>query len=253
MSPLITTLTALACMGAGIVLGSFLRHRLPDHHLRDDSKDVVQMATGMIATLVALVIGLLVTSATSAFDQANAGITHAGARIILLDRLLGRYGPDAAPIRARLRESVASGIGRIWPTDPGSRGGLSAVEGLHGLDDVQEMIRRLAPKDEVGRSIQTQAFDACKDLAESRWLMIEQAQETTPKAFLVMLIFWLAVLFTGLGLLAPGNATTRLCLTICAISMAGAILLILEMNRPMEGMIRASPAPLRKALSEITP
>ncbi len=104
------------------------------------------------------------------------------------------------------------------------------------------MIRELAPKDERRRSIQSQAFDVCKELSESRRMMLEQARPQTPTVFLVMLIFWLTVLFTGLGMLAPGNATTYFCLSICAVSMAGAILLILEMNRPMEGMIRVSPA-----------
>ena len=253
MTSLVTTLIALACMGAGMLLGSFLRRRLPDQHLRDDSKDVVKTASGMIATLVALVIGLLVSSAKSSFDQANAGVTQAGAKIILLDRLLGRYGPDAAAIRGRLRESVAAAVERIWPTASGSRGGLSAIEGATGLEDVQEMILRLAPKDEAGRSIQSQASEICKGVSESRWLMIEQAQATMPTVFLVMLIAWLTVLFTALGMLAPGNATTYLCLFISAASMAGAILLILEMNRPLEGTIRISPAPLQKALAVIGP
>ncbi len=251
MTSLVTVLIALACMGAGMLLGSCLRCRLPDQHLRDDSKDVVKTATGMIATLVALVIGLLVSSAKSSFDQANAGITQVGAKIILLDRLLGRYGGATDELRSRLRESVAVGIERIWPSGDGAGGGLIAVERANSLEEIQEMVRRLAPTNETARSIQSQAFDVCKELSESRWLMIEQAQTPTPTVFLVMLIFWLTVLFIGLGMLAPGNATTYLCLTICAISMAGAILLILEMSRPMEGMIRVSPAPLKKALSVI--
>jgi hypothetical protein len=252
MVSLVTTVIALACMGAGMLLGSVLRRRLPDQHLLDDSKDVVKTASGMVATLVALVIGLLVSSAKTSFDQANAGITQAGAKIILLDRLLGRYGSDAAEIRVRLRESVAAGIERIWPTASGPKGGLAAVERATSLEDILEMIRRLAPKDEASRSIESQAFEVCKDLSESRWLMIEQAQTPTPTVFVVMLIFWLTVLFTGLGLLAPANATTYFSLSICAASMAGAILLILEMNRPLEGMIRVSPAPLQKALSMIS-
>lgn len=252
MPSLVTTLIALACMGAGVLLGSFLRLRLPDQHLRDDSKDVVKTATGMIGTLVALVIGLLVSAANASFDQANAGVTQAGAKIILLDRLLVRYGPATAEIRSRLRQSVAASIERVWPITAGPKGGVGAIEEGTALEDIQEIIRQLAAKDEMSRSIQSQAFDVCKGLSESRWLMIEQAQTPTPAVFLVMLIFWLTVLFTGLGMLAPGNATTYFCLAICAVSMAGAILLILEMNRPMEGMIRVSPAPLYKALSVIS-
>jgi hypothetical protein len=251
MTSLATTLIALACMGAGMLLGSFLRRRLPDQHLRDESKDVVKAASGMIATLVALVIGLLVSSAKSSFDQANTGITQAGAKVILLDSLLRRYGPDAEEIRGRLRQMIAAAIERIWPEASGPAGGLDAVERGTGIEDIQEMIRQLAPKDETRRSIQSQAFDVCKEMLASRWLIVEQAQTPTPTVFVVMLVFWLAVLFTSLGLLAPGNATTYFCLSICAVSMAGAILLILEMNRPLEGMIRVSPAPLQKALSII--
>jgi hypothetical protein len=251
MSSFVTSLLAFTSMVAGMVLGSLLRRRLPDHLLQDDSKDVVKTASGMIATLVALVIGLLVSSAKSAFDQAGAEVTQAGAKIILLDRLLGRCGPETAAIRGRLRESVASTIDRIWPTAAGPRAGLAAVERATGMEDIQEMIGRLDPRDEATRSIKAQALDICKDVAESRWMMIEQAQAALPTAFLVLLIFWLTVLFTGLGLLAPGNATTYFCLSVCAVSMAGAVLLILEMNRPLEGIIRVSPAPLQKALSVI--
>jgi hypothetical protein len=251
MSSLMTTLIALTCMCAGTLLGSTLRRRLPDHHLSDDSRDVLKAASGIIGTLVALVIGLLVSSAKSSFDQAGAGITQTGARIILLDRLLGRYGPEAAPIRGRLREAVASSVERLWPAAKGTPAGLAAIERATSMEDVQDMIRRLEPRDEAGRSLRAQALQIGDALAESRWLMIEQAQATMPTVFVVMLVSWLAVLFTSLGLLAPGNATTHSCLFVCALSMAGAILLILEMSHPLEGAIRVSPAPLHKALSVI--
>ena len=62
-----------------------------------------------------------------------------------------------------------------------------------------------------------------------------------------MLISWLSVLFLGLGLLTPAGLTARAALLVSAVSMAGAVFLILEMSRPMEGSIRASTAPLLKA------
>jgi hypothetical protein len=247
-----TPLITLACLCAGIVLGSFLRTRLPDQHLRDDSKEVVKTALGMIATLVALVIGLLVSSAKSSYDQANAGITQAGAKTILLDRALRRYGPEANEIRERLRRVIASSIERLWPTDRGLKPDLTAIEKGTAMDDVQEMIQQLAPHDDMHRAIRTQALETMNELTQSRWLMIEQAQATLPTVFLVMLVFWLTVLFTGLGLLNPRNLTTDSCLFFCALSMTGAILLIMEMNRPFEGAIQASPAPLHKAVSVIS-
>ena len=119
------------------------------------------------------------------------------------------------------------------------------------MDDVHDMIVQLAPHDEAHRVLRSQAISTCIELAQSRWLIIEQAQTTLPTAFLAMLIFWLTVLFASLGLLAPRNATTWSWLFVCAVSMAGAIYLILELNRPLEGAVQISPAPLRKALSVI--
>jgi hypothetical protein len=251
MASLLTALLTLACLCAGTLLGSLIRGRLPDHHLLDDSKDVVKMASGLIATLVALVIGLLVSSSKSSFDQASAGVTQMGAKMILLDRALARYGPEVTAIRERMREEIATSIERLWPTRRGLNPNLAAVEHGAGMDDVLAMIERLAPPDESRRAIRSHALQTCSELVHSRWLMIEQAQSTLPTVFLWMLIFWLTVLFASLGLLAPRNLTTSSCLFVCAVSMAGAIYLILEMNRPLEGAVQISPAPLRKALSVI--
>jgi hypothetical protein len=251
MASPITALITLACLCAGTILGSQIRSRLPEHHLHDDSRDVLKMASGMIATLVALVIGLLVSSSKSTYDQASAGVTQIGARVILLDRLLERYGPETKAIRQRMSEGIAASVEQLWPTGRGLNPSLAAIEQKSGMDDVHDMIVQLAPHDEAHRVLRSQAISTCLDLAQSRWLIIEQAQTTLPTAFLAMLIFWLTVLFASLGLLAPRNATTWSCLFVCAVSMAGAIYLILELNRPLEGAVQISPAPLRKALSVI--
>lgn len=251
MGSLFTALIALGCTGGGILAGSMIRRRLPDHHLHDDSRDVLKLASGLIATLVALVIGLLVSSSKSSFDQASAGVTQIGARVILLDRVLRRYGPETKSIRGHLARGMTTSIDRLWPKTPGANPDLAAIERATGLEDVQEMIEQLEPRDEAHRALRTHALALSNDLVQFRWLMIEQAQSALPAAFLAMLIFWLTVLFTSLGLLAPRNATTLGSLLVCAVSMAGAIFLILEMNRPLEGVIHISPAPLHKAITLI--
>ncbi len=248
MASLSTALITLASLCAGTLLGSLIRDRLPDHHLRDDSRDVIKTASGMIATLAALVIGLLVSSSKSTYDQASAGVTQIGAKAILLDRVLARYGPETKAIRERMRDAIATSVEQLWPA-VGRNPGLAAIEQRNGMDDVQDLILQLTPPDEAHRLLRSHAVTTCIELAQSRWLIIEQAQTTLPTAFLAMLIFWLTVLFASLGLLAPRNRTTWCCLFVCAMSMAGAIYLILEMNRPLEGAVQISPAPLRKALS----
>jgi hypothetical protein len=251
MASLLTSLITLACLCAGTIFGSLIRWRLPDQHLRDDSKDLVKAASGMIATLVALVIGLLVSSSKSSYDQASSGVTQMGAKLILLDRALVRYGPETRAIRDRMRETIATSIEQLWPTDRSLKSSLAAVEQGKGMDDVQEMIMQLAPRDEAHRAIRAYSLETCVALAQLRWLMIEQAQTRLPTVFLGMLIFWLTVLFASLGLLAPRNVTTWSCLFVCAVSMAGAIYLIIEMNHPLEGAVQISPTPLQKALSMI--
>jgi hypothetical protein len=251
MASLITALVTLACLCVGTILGSLIRGRLPQHHLLDDSRDVVKLASGMIATLVALVIGLLVSSSKSTYDQASAGVTQIGAKVILLDRTLERYGPETKKIRGRMREGIANSVERLWPMKRGASPNLAAIEQGSSMDDVHDMIAQLDPKDEPHRILRSHALTTSMELAQSRWLIIEQAQTTLPAAFLGMLVFWLTVLFASLGLLAPRNATTWCSLFVCAVSMAGAIYLILEMNRPLEGAVQISPAPLQKALSVI--
>lgn len=251
MDSLLTAMIALGCLGGGAIAGSIIRGRLPAYHLQDESRDVLKLASGVIATLVALVIGLLVGSSKSSFDQASSGITQMGARVIMLDRALRRYGPETAPIRQRLSQGIADGIGHLWPSRAGARPDLAAIERSTTLEDVEGMIAGLEPPDEKRRAIRTNALSLGHDLLQSRWMMIEQAQAELPFAFLVILIFWLSVLLASFGLLAPRNATTACSLLICALSMAGAIYLILEMNRPLDGVIQVSPAPLRKAVAVI--
>ncbi|MHC5539079.1 bestrophin-like domain [Singulisphaera rosea] len=250
MSSLIMALIALGSLCCGTILGSLMRTRLPEQHLRDDSRDVIKTASGMIATLVALVIGLLVNSSKSTYDQASANVTQIGAKVILLNRTMERYGSETKPIRDRLREGIATSVDQLWPTD-GKNPSLTGIEQATSLDDVHDMIVQLSLQDEKHRSLRSQALSTWVDLVQARWLVIEQAQNVLPTAFFAMLIFWLTVLFVSLGLLAPRNATIWCCLFICAMSMSGAIYLILEMNRPLEGAIQISPAPLHKALSVI--
>ena len=69
--------------------------------------------------------------------------------------------------------------------------------------------------------------------------------------FLVVLVFWLTILFISFGLFAPPNATVIATLFVCALSVSGAIFLILELDQPFEGLIRISSAPLRNALAHL--
>jgi len=238
-------------MLTGMALGAYLRLVLPEHHTQTDSKDILMTAAGTMATLIALIIGLLVTSAKSTYDDTNSSITQGGAKIITLDYYLSGYGPEAKEVRELLRQATAAGIERIWP-DEGTHGAeLAKMEAASDMSHVYNRIRELSPQNDAQKYLQTQALQIAADMMQSRWMLIEQSQVNLPRMFLVVLTFWLTVMFVQFGLLAPRNRTALSALFICAISMAGAIFLILELNHPLEGRIKVSSAPMQKALSLI--
>ena len=249
MGSIVATLIALAGMAGGALLGSLVRGRLPEDHLGDQSRDVLKVAVGLIGTLVALVLGLLVSSAKNSFDSLNAGVTQAGAKAILLDRVLAHYGPETKEARDLLRGALAGAVATIWPADGSGRSDLATMETHVGMEDVERKVRELAPQSETQRAIQVQALQIVGDILQTRWLLVAQAQQSLPPLFLVILILWLAVLYSGFGLLAPRQATALVSLLVCAVSVSGAIFLILEMNNPVSGVIRVSSGPLVKALS----
>jgi hypothetical protein len=248
MSSIATALTVLACLLAGVLSGFFLRKVLPDHHIRDDSREVVKVGTGLIATLTALVLGLLISSAKSSYDAVNLGLTQSGAKVIALDRMLAQYGSETKEARHLLRRLLASVIRRAWPEEKFEYAELQPTEAVTGMEGLQHMLRTLAPSNDEQRALQSQALQVCNDSTMTRWQIIEQAEIGLPTPFLVVLVSWLTILFASFGLFAPRNATVFVVLFLCALSAAGAIFLLLEMSHPMSGIIKVSSAPLLKAL-----
>ena len=244
----------LACVFGGAVLGMALRGRLPSNHLDDRSKDVVRLGTGLVATMAALVLGLLVASAKGSYDTQRNGLDEIAANLTLLDRTLVQYGPPANEARAILRRTAASAIARLWPADGSQAPTLDAAETAQGGAGVYTRLLALAPANDAERALQSQAMGIARDLARARLLLVaEQESETIPSAFLVVLTLWLVVLFASFGLFAPPNATVVITLLISAASVSGAIFLTLELDQPFDGLIQVSSAPLRCAFAHMAP
>jgi hypothetical protein len=224
---------------------------LPGHHLAEESRDAIKIGAGMISMMAALVLGLLVSSAKTNFDATNAAIIQSGAKVILMDRLLANYGPETEEVRVALRRSVAAAIELLWPEEGSTEASLGAFERATPMEKLLEKIRALKPQSEAQRALQGQALQLGHEMMLSRWLQIEQAQTTLPKAFLVIVLFWLTMLYMTFGLLAPRNATVIAVMLIGALSLATAMFLIVEMNRPMAGAIKVSSGPMRKALEHL--
>jgi hypothetical protein len=239
-----------ACLFAGALLGMFLRTALPELHLNTDTKDAVKVAIALVATMGALVLSLLISTAKSAYDTRSSEFVQMSADIVLLDRVLARYGPEAKDARSLLRRSVAAAIERLWPTT-GARPARFDPTAASPVEALYDKIEELSPQTESQRSLQVQALNLTMNLGHARFLLSEQAGSSVPLPFLIVLVFWLTIIFASFGLFAPGNATVITVFLICALSVSGAIFLILELDRSFEGLIQVSSAPLRQALARL--
>jgi hypothetical protein len=244
-------LIVFAFVFGSALLGLFLRAMLPDHHLSSESKDVVKLAMGLIATMAALVLGLLTASAKSSFDVQNAETVHSAADIIRLDRALARYGAETKEIRDLLKRAVAFRIHLTWPEDGSGPGPLDSPEMTRAAEHLEDKIRELSPRNDVQREFKARAPQISGDLLATRWLRMAQLSNPVPLLFLVILVFWLSILFGTFGLFAPRNATVIAALVLCAVAVSGSTFLILEMHRPFEGLMKISSAPMRYALSQL--
>ena len=248
MNDLLISLLVFAVIFAGALLGVVVRPLLSESHLQADSKDVVKMATGLIGTLAALVLGLLVASAKTSFDQKTNQVRQMTATIILLDELLAQYGPEAAPLRIRLRQSIAPLADRIWHEEE-----VSAGKPVHFESSAQSLafeneLERLTPNNDSQRSLQSRAISAFTEGARTRLLLFAQAGGSIPTPFLIILVFWLGAIFVSFTLFARTNLVVMASLLVCALSFAGAIFLVLELDNPFTGLMGISSATLRSAL-----
>ena len=250
-SSVILSLISAGCIISGVLLGFWLRHLIPDQHLNEASKDTIKLGAGMVATVSALVLGLLVASAKSKFDTMEEEITQRGAKIIFLDRLLGDYGPETKATREQLRLTAAATIDILWPNENIGAPRMDLYERLNGMQLTQMTLLKVTPTTPAQRELYAMAQRLLTDLRQSRWVLIERAQRAIPIPFLIVLLFWLTVLHISFGLFAPRNPTVTVVLLISALSVSAAIFIILDMSHPLQGVITVSSEPLRKALEHL--
>ncbi len=232
--------------GAGL-FGVRVRAALPEDHLSTETKDAVKVGMGLVATMAALVLGLLVASTKGAYDAQKGEVTQMAAKTVFLDRVLANYGSESAESRDLLRRSVASAIDHMWPDRKSSN--AAQLDPSESSGEVFfNSIQKLSPQNDVQRSLKSQAAQIAIDLGQMRWLLFEQTETSISVAMLIVLISWLAIIFMSAGLFAPGNATVIVALMLAALSVAGAIFLILELDMPFDGVIQISQRPMRNAL-----
>lgn len=240
----ITLIAALlfACLVGAALLGRRVHGYLPDDHLSADSRDAVKLAMGLVATMTALVLGLLVSSAKGTYDTARSEVIQMAAKVAFLDRVLTVYGPEAAQAQKELRDAVADAVRRIWPTD--QSGFAELAPNQKAGDAVFVTVQQLSPHDDAQRALKAQVTTLLVDLGQLRLLLVAQSIPSISKPMLIILVSWLVVIFFGFSVIAPPNATTTVALVASAFSVACAIFLILELDQPFGGLIHIPSEPL---------
>ena len=248
MSPIFTCAVTATCLLVAVWLGMRIRRLLPAHHLSADTKDTVKLAMGLVATMSALVLGLLVSSAKSSYDTTRGEVLQMAAKVAFLDRVLAAYGPEAAATRNEFHAAVELALHQMWS---GETGGLARLAGHTAEGDLfYATLQNLSPKNDMERSLKAQAISLGVELAQLRTLLMAQAVPSVSKPLLIVVVAWLVVIFLSFSLLAPPNATASLTLMVSALSVAGALFLVLELDQPFGGLLRISSDPMRNALSQ---
>jgi len=249
MSSIIIALVVFGCVFGGALLGIVVRRILPHHHLSSDSKDTVKLGMGLVGTMAALVLGLLVASAKGSYDAQSAELTQMSANVAVLDRLLALYGPESREARTQLHAIATRVLDQLWSRD--GTGPTSSAPTSSAGERLYATIQELSPKNDMQRSLQSQALGIGMEIGKTRWLMFEQATTSISLPLLIILVLWLTAIFISFGLFAPFNSTVILSLLVSALAVSGAVLLILEMYAPYQGLIQISKAPLRAAIAQL--
>ncbi len=249
MSPIAIAGLVFACCFCSALAGLYLR--LPAGHLDSDSKDTVRLVMGLIATITALVLSLLISSANVTYDTQKSELQQACANVVQLDRMLVLYGPETGEIRNILRQAVIAAQQRVWPADDRQPTDLNPSRARAAMDAFYAKLQNLTPKNAAQSRAQDAAWQLAASLTKMRMLMYEQLGQPISWPLLAVVIFWVSVLFLGFGLFSRFHTTLVVAMIVGAISVSGAIFLILELNQPYTGLIRLSDAPVRNALASM--
>ena len=249
MHSLNVSLFVFLLVSAGAIGGILLRRVLPDEHFSPDAKVVIRLSMGFVVTMTGLVLGMLVSSAKSSYDAQKLVVARMSSELILLDRYLEDFGPETNMIRVQLREYVDSAVHRVWPSEAFTPVELRPQD---SVDRLEAQLKLLTPKNEDQSSAKAHAIAVLGELRQATWLaFIQSDSNSLSMPLLVVLVSWLVAIFMSFGLMAPPNATVIATLLIGALAVSGAILIIMEMYSPFNGILRISSAPMQDALSRL--
>lgn len=251
MNPVSIAVATSVCVFAGAFFGLQMHRILPEGHQTKETQDVVRLGIGMLSVLASLVLGLLISTAKSSYDNTDHSTRAFAADLILLSEVLRDFGGEASVPRDLLRDFTVKTIKDTWPQDAKNQRVDNLAAGTM-LEHVREQIRALRSVDAAQKTLQDQALQIHLGLAKQRWQIIEQKGPTIQPMVLGILVSWITCIFASFGLNAPRNGTVVTAFLICAVAIGTAVFMILAMDSPMSGPMQITSAPMYVALSHMS-
>ena len=242
-------LISVVALTAGVAFGMMLRDRLPKQHL-DGAKEVVRLGAGFLATLSAVLISLMITSAKSSYDTQDGHFRTLAAYLVETDQLLVQYGPETLQIRILMRQAVPAAIDRIWRE---KRAGAqdSAFTSASLAEQIGGAIATLSPANDAQRALKRRIEEASDAIARTRLLMFADGEAAIPMPLLLILIFWLAVVFASYSLFVEPGRIVVVALLVFALSISSALFLVADLSQPFAGLMQLPKEQLRQTLGPL--
>ena len=235
MSSIQAGLLILTIVFSGALLGVLLGRLLPERHLSSDTKAVITVSMATVGTLSAMVLGLLVSTASSSFSTRNAEVVQFSRDLVRMDRFLRRFGPAAQTSRDLLHQYATMKYRDLFP--PG--GGTPSLDNPRTLTMTSRQ-----------QWLQSQALQVVGEIETTRWALAQPNSSLIPLPLLGAMVIWLTVIFASFGLFTPRNATAIAALFFAAFALAAAVKIIIDMET-LQGRVRISSLPMRQALDDI--
>ena len=240
-----------AILFGSAVIAMFVARFLPEHHLSPETKSVVSVSIAIVGTMSALVVSLLISTANSSFTAKSQEVTTISVDTISLDRLLRRYGPQTQDVRALLQQYTASELQDFFPKQSGQAANLEDGASIAILEALQDKVLALTPANSTQTWLQAQALTLTGAMMSTRWQLGQDDLSRAPPRIVALMVLWFAIIYASFGLFAPRNATVIIAFFLSAISIGTAIRMTAELQRPFDGLVRISTAPLTQALTII--
>lgn len=249
MHALAVSSLVFALVFAGSLAGMAIRRAAPEIHFAPEAKDTIRLAIGLVVTMTGLVLGMLVSSAKTFYDEEKNQVAEMSSQIILMDELLGVYGPETKQARVEARGFVEDAADRVWPKDKSE---LFQLKPANHLEDFYKELELLVPKNDSQASAKAQLVSLTIGLKKAYWLMYLQTVQTPiPTPLLGVVTSWLVAIFISFGIFAPRNLTVMATLFVCAMAVSAAIFIITSMYSPFSGVLKISPAAVRDAAHQM--